>query len=215
MLVEAIKYCYETLDIIDDQLIAHGASRLAGLVELANLSSMVGNLLGAGLAESSRGLYKRNKPHTYPDLLPQKKPGVDLELKIALETNRPKGIFQKPGPISRSGTFLQISGRVYRGTENRGLRVFVWEAKVGILEETDFDISDTAGDSGKTAVIKTKVFNEKMGTVYLIPDLNPYAKPRIVEERRLALPDLTEEFQSALAVSSTIESISYDRDTNV
>ncbi|HEY1976185.1 MAG TPA: helix-turn-helix transcriptional regulator [Candidatus Baltobacteraceae bacterium] len=193
MLVEAIRYCYETLDIIDDQLIAHGSNRLAGLVELANLSSMVGNLLGAGIAQASNGLYIRNGPHTYPDLLPQKSPAVDLELKVALETNRPKGHLPKAGTyITFRYVLTDEAGVFTRGTANRGLRAFVWEAKVGVLTKDDFDISSTSGDSGKTAVIKTKV-HDNMSTVYQVDDLNPYARPRIVEERQLALPEMPTE----------------------
>lgn len=64
----AIASCYETVDAIDEQLTRRRKARIAGLVELANLSSLLSNLVGAGIAEASRGMYKRNLPHTYPDL---------------------------------------------------------------------------------------------------------------------------------------------------
>ena len=96
-LLAAIEGCYHTLDMIDDQLVSRDSPPIAKLVELANLSSMIGNLIGAALADASDGLYERNKPHHYPDLLPLRKPAQELELKVALEKNRPKGHLPKPG----------------------------------------------------------------------------------------------------------------------
>lgn len=172
---QAIIQMYRTLDTIDYQLEAHGAEPVAQLVELANLSSMVGNLLAAGLAEVSNGLYKRNRSHAYPDLIPQAKGYADLELKVALETNRPKGHLPKPGMyITFRYVLCDRHGVFSRGKGNRGNRVFVWEVKVGALSVTDFDLSSTAGDSGKTAVIKSGVFNA-MPVVYLDSELNPYS----------------------------------------
>ena len=60
----SVTHCYETLDMIDQNLVSRGSSKLSSLVELANLSSIVGNLLGAGCAEYSKGNYYRNRPHT-------------------------------------------------------------------------------------------------------------------------------------------------------
>lgn len=175
ILVSAIDSCYQTLDAIDEQLIAKGTSPIANLVELANLSSMVGNLIGSGIADCSNGLYSRNKPHTYPDLLPLKSPAVDLELKIALETNKPKGHLPKAGAYM---TFRYIlgdkQGNFKRGKENRGDTVWLWEIKVGVLREEDFSCSNTEGDSGKTAVIKTDIHNN-MYLVYYVPEYLPYA----------------------------------------
>lgn len=173
-LLAAIKATYTTLDTIDTELIRKGVAPIAQLVELANLSSMVGNLLGSGLATSSGGLYKRNRPHAYPDLLPQTVPARDLELKMALETNRPKGHLAKAGYyVTFRYVLASPKGDFQRGKENRGNTVWVWEAKVGHLEIGDFDISNTEGDSGKTAVIKTAAFR-KMPVVYFDPSLCPH-----------------------------------------
>lgn len=159
-LSDAIHACYHTLDMIDGQLISRGSPPIGRLVELANLSSMVGNLVGGAIADCSGGLYTRNKPHHYPDLLPLKLPAKNLELKMALETNRPKGHLPKPGHYI---TFRYVLGDKFgnytRGKEKRGDTVWIWEVKVGTVTDADFDISNTAGDSGKTAVIKTTVFN--------------------------------------------------------
>lgn len=174
-LLGAIDSCYQTLDTIDEQLIAKGALPIAHLVELANLSSMVGNMVGGGIADCSSGLYARNRPHTYPDLLPQSPPAVNLELKMALETNKPKGHLPKAGTYI---TFRYIlgdkQGNFTRGKENRGDTVWIWEVKVGNLTEEDFSCSNTDGDSGKTAVIKTDIFN-KMHLVYYVSKHLPHA----------------------------------------
>ncbi len=176
MLLGAIDSCYKTLDSIDEQLAGKGSVPLAHLVELANLSSMVGNMIGGGIAECSDGRYVRNRPHAYPDLLPQKAPAVNLELKMALETNKPKGHLPKAGTYI---TFRYVLGDKYgnfsRGKENRGDTVWIWEVKVGQIAEEDFSCSNTEGDSGKTAVIKTEVFNE-MALVYYNENHLPYAK---------------------------------------
>ena len=171
----ALLECYATLDTIDQQLVAHGAEPMARLVELANLSSMIGNLLGAGLAAASNGLYRRNRPHAYPDLIPQNLDYHDLEIKVALEKNKPKGHLPKAGNyITFRYVLCDERGYFMSGKENRGVKVFIWEVKAGRIEEADFDVSNTDGDSGKTAVIKTAVFNA-MPLIYFDPDLLPYA----------------------------------------
>ena len=173
-LLGTINSCYQTLDTIDEQLLSKGSLPMAHIVELANLSSMVGNMVGGGIADFSNGLYKRNKPHTYPDLLPQSPPAVDLELKMALETNKPKGHLPKAGTyITFRYVLCDKLGNYKRGKEARGDTVWIWEVKVGKVREEDFSCSNTAGDSGKTAVIKTDIFN-KMHLVYYVPEHLPY-----------------------------------------
>jgi len=175
MLLDTIDSCYQTLDIIDQQLIGKGSVAIAHLVELANLSSMVGNIIGGGIADFSNGLYTRNKPHTYPDLLPQSDSAVELELKMALETNKPKGHLPKAGTyITFRYILANKQGDYNRGKQNRGNTVWIWEVKVGKLTENDFSCSNTQGDSGKTAVIKTEVHN-KMPLIYYVPEHLPYA----------------------------------------
>ncbi|WP_213805180.1 helix-turn-helix transcriptional regulator [Granulicella sp. dw_53] len=172
MLLKAIHGCYTMLDTIDSELVANGSPPIGGLVELANLSSMVGNMVGGAIAETSEGLYARNKPHHYPDLLPLRDPAKNLELKMALETNKPKGHLPKAGTYitiryvlgDRAGTYAR---------KTRGNTVWIWEVKVGLINIGDFDISNTEGDSGKTAVIKTTVFNA-MPLVYFDPSFCPY-----------------------------------------
>jgi transcriptional regulator with XRE-family HTH domain len=158
-LLTAIQGTYHTLDMIDDQLVSRGSAPIAGLVELANLSSMVGNLVGGCLADASSGLYERNRPHKYPDLLSLHNSAQHLELKVALETNRPKGHLPKPGRyITFRYSLGDRSGNFARGKESRGQTVWFWEARIGVIREHDFDNSNTDGDSGKTSTIKTIAF---------------------------------------------------------
>jgi transcriptional regulator with XRE-family HTH domain len=178
MLGRGIEHCHQTLDTIDFQLRLHGAKPIGQLVELANLSSMLGNLLAEGLAASSDGLYARNTPHSYPDLLPLRAGAVPLEVKIALETNRPKGHLPKAGAyLVFRYVLCDQEGSFQRGKEQRGNTAYIWEARTGFLTQDDFDLSNTAGDSGKTAVVKTTAYHS-MTLVYFNPSLMPYKKPR-------------------------------------
>jgi hypothetical protein len=171
----AIQYTYSTLDAIDEKLVEAESGRLAKLLELANLSSVIGNLVGAGIARASDGKFRRNGPHKYPDLLHSSDDAdKGVELKVALEKNKPKGHLPKAGYyitlryVLGSGTGRYVSGR-----ENRGDVVWIWESKFGMLQEQDFAFSSTPGDSGKTAVIKTDAYNA-MDTVFADPHFCPY-----------------------------------------
>lgn len=175
---EAIEDCYQTLDLIDFELGRRNSLPVSQLVELANLSSMIGNLLAAGLVEHANGAYSRNTPHTYPDLLPNVAGQAGIEVKTALETNKPKGHLPKSGVHL---TFRYVlgdrAGGFVRGKENRGNTAFIWEIKLGRLNPDDYDLSNTEGDSGKTAVIKTAVLNA-MTLVYFDPALLPYSRSK-------------------------------------
>lgn len=180
---DAIEAAYSTIDMIDERLVQMKSPPLSGLVELANLSSMLGNLLGAGLAQASQGRYERNRPHTYPDLVPQCADAPPLELKTALEKNKPKGHLPKPGlHITFRYVLGEHRGAFTPGKENRGTTVWVWEARVGWLTEADYSVSNTDGDSGKTAVIRTEAM-DRMTLVYMNPDHSPYG-PAGVRRRR-------------------------------
>lgn len=151
---EAIQHTHRVLDLIDASLAEARSGRLASLVELANLSAMVGNLFRSGVAEASGGAFAANSPHTYPDLLAVSPDGHDIEIKVALENNNPKGHLIKPGPHLTVRYVLATSqGSFERGHANRGNVVWIWEVRAGTLTEAHFNFSNTAGDSGKTAVI--------------------------------------------------------------
>ena len=151
---EAIQYTHQVLDLLDTSLIEASGDRLALLIELANLSAIVGNLFRSGVARASDGAFKSNSPHTFPDLVAATPGGLDIEIKVALEKNNPKGHLIKPGPhLTVRYVLANENGEYKRGNSNRGDVPWIWEVRVGILETTHFNFSNTVGDSGKTAVI--------------------------------------------------------------
>lgn len=172
-LIAGIQATYETLDVIDQQLAEEGSPPISHLVELANLSAMIGNLLGGALATASMGAYERNRPHAYPDLLPLRDRHPEIEIKTALEKNKPKGHLPKPGVyLTFRYVLANREGHYLRGRDNRGEAAWIWEVRLGELRIEDFALSNTPGDSGKTAVIRTEAFN-RMTRVYYVPNLDP------------------------------------------
>ncbi len=173
-LCHAIAHAHMVLDSLDERLIESGLERLGGgTVELANLSSIVGNLLGAGIALHSGGRFYRNRPHKFPDLLPSEgNLGAGIEIKVALGKNKPKGHLAKPGIYLTFRYVLMTSDGYDR--LNRGDIPAIWEARCGLLCENDFSLSNTQGDSGKTAVITTTAFR-RMSLVYFDQALCPFS----------------------------------------
>ena len=152
MLLNATKYTYGVLDGIDATLTRKKELRLAQLLELANLSAIVGNLFRGGVAKFSRGRFKANGPHKYPDLICEDARFEHIEIKVALEDNNPKGHLVKPGPhITVRYVLGDRRGKCTRGA--RGDVIWIWEIRAGRLEDGHFNVSNTAGDSGKTAVV--------------------------------------------------------------
>ena len=173
VLAAAIDDTYHTLDMLDHQLLENGAPPFSKLVELANLSSMIGNVVGGAITRHSGGLYERSGPHKYQDLRSTAH-GEHVEIKVALETNKPKGHLSKAGLYL---TFRYVLGNA-DGTFVRGERgdvVHIREVRFGRLHEHDFDESNTAGDSGKTAVFKTEVVKH-MERVYFDPRYFPFGR---------------------------------------
>jgi len=175
VMLSAIEKTYATLDLIDAQLLRSKSPPLALTVELANLSAMLGNILGAAIADHSAGLYKRNGPHKFPDLLPLRPPACDLEIKVALEKNPPKGHLPKPG-MYLTVRYVLGDRQGHHTIGSRGDTIWIWEIKTGKLKPEDFANSNTAGDSGKTSVVKTAAFHA-MDVVYLDERFIPH-KPR-------------------------------------
>jgi transcriptional regulator with XRE-family HTH domain len=175
IIAAAIDDGYHTLDLLDRQLIDSGTAPFSKLVELANLSSMIGNILGGAIARRSPELYQRSGPHKYQDLR-STTGGKHIEIKTALESNKPKGHLSKAGHYL---TFRYVLGGVdggfVPGRDNRGEVVQIWEVRFGYLSEADFDVSNTPGDSGKTAVVKTEVL-KSMERIYFDPDFFPMAR---------------------------------------
>lgn len=154
---QAVTFVYDTLDAIDEALLKRGSERLAEMVELANLSSMIGNLLRTGVAKASNGVYKANGPHKHPDLLHSKDSSLNIEIKVALEDNQPKGHLAKPGwHLTCHYVLCSPDGGFRCGADNRGCVPWIWLLRFGNLESSHFNISNTEGDSGKTAVVNAE-----------------------------------------------------------
>ena len=171
----AIEYTHRVLDRIDGTLLDADGDRLASLVELANLSAIVGNLFRSGVSKNSRGAFTANRPHTFPDLLAVQPGFSDIEIKVALEANHPKGHLVKPGPHITVRYVLANERGEYRKTKSdRGVVVWIWEVRVGVLSDNHFNFSNTAGDSGKTAVINTSGMNA-LTPIFLDMDRCPYS----------------------------------------
>ena len=176
MIRKAIQYTHDIIDRIDKTLTeTNVGNKLATLVELANLSAIIGNLFRSGISEASNGAFKANKPHTFPDLLACSPNARDLEIKVALETNKPKGHLIKPGPhLIVRYILAKENGAYIRGRKLRGDVVWIWEVKVGSLEPAHFSFSNTQGDSGKTAVINAEGM-KSLVPVFIDPVRCPYA----------------------------------------
>ena len=116
-----VSYVHRLLDSLDEQLLSAGENRLADLLELANLSAIIGNLLRGGIAKASQGRFIANGPHRYPDLLANAPDCQNIEIKIALETNNPKGHLVKPGPhLTARYVLCAADGSFTRGRDKRG-----------------------------------------------------------------------------------------------
>ncbi len=154
MLASAVHYVYEVLDEVDQTLSSSGSEVLSRLIELTNLSAIVGNLFRNGIVRCSDGRFESNSPHTYPDLVDPTRDGAGVEIKVALEGNSPKGHLVKPGPhIIVRYVLAGLNGEFTRGKSSRGTTVWIWEVRCGHLTESAFNVSNTDGDSGKTAVV--------------------------------------------------------------
>jgi hypothetical protein len=157
MIHSGIEYVYQTLDKPDETLLAAGSPRFSQLIELANLSSVLGNLLATGIVRASGGIFTRAGPHKYQDLraVSTGPDARNIEIKVSLEKNRPKGHLAKAGQYLTCRYVLGTEDGVYTIGE-RGDVVWIWEVRFGYLQKRHFNLSNTQGDSGKTAVVSLK-----------------------------------------------------------
>jgi hypothetical protein len=175
MLYAGILYTYNVLDMIDEKLLENESPWLSGLVEYANLSTIIGNLLNIGIVKSSGNLFERAGPHKYQDLRatehnPHKQ---HIEIKVAMEKNQPKGHLPKDGYYLTCRYVLgDKEGNYSRG--QRGDVVWIWELRFGHLERRHFNVSNTEGDSGKTAVVNSDGM-ESLSLLYFDKSRCPYA----------------------------------------
>lgn len=169
---------YEVNDLvfsIDQALLSHGVEHLSQTVELANLSSMLGNVFAAAVAKHSNGTFRRNGPHRYPDLLSNVLGISDIEVKFALETNKPKGHLIKIGRyLTCRYVLCDEHGFPKFGRSNRGIIPKIWEIRCGVLDTNHFSVSNTDGDSGKTAVVN-RLGMDALTPVYIDKKILPYS----------------------------------------
>jgi len=173
MVRQGVGYAYKTLDKIDQTLVEAESPRLATLIELANLSTILGNFIRMGIVAASNGAFTSAGPHKYQDLRANTPDAQNIEIKIALETNPPKGHLAKQGRY----LFFRYVLCAEDGSYQRGVRgpvVWIWEIRFGHLEAGSFNVSNTEGDSGKTAVVSEDGMNS-MAVVYFDLARCPYA----------------------------------------
>ncbi len=181
---QAVEYVYGTLDAIDAALVSRGSEPLAAMVELANLSSMIGNLLRTGVAKFSNGNFGSNGPHKHPDLLHLKRSELNVEIKVALEDNQPKGHLAKPGwHLTCHYVLCAPDGTFVCGTQNRGCVPRIWLLRFGHLEIEHFNISNTDGDSGKTAVVNAAGMS-LLQPLYFAPTICPLPMSKQAKKSR-------------------------------
>jgi hypothetical protein len=171
-----VEEVYQILDLIDRALLDKAGMRLAGVVELANLSSIIGNVLAAGIIKNCSGAFTRAGAHKYQDLRGCGPGAEHIEIKVALEDNKPKGHLAK----GKAGYYLAC--RYVLGAQDgsytvgeRGDVVWIWEIRLGHLSESDFSVSNTEGDSGKTAVVTTDAY-KRMHMLYFDERFCPYKR---------------------------------------
>ncbi len=175
MVGRAIEIAYRKLDLVDEQMRASGSRPIVGLVDPPDLSSLVGDLLSAGVARASNGLYVQNGPDHSPSLLPVRQGLPESDVATALETDRPTMGFAKAGVhlvfryvlTDRNGTFK-------RGRDSRGDTVAVWEVRFGTLGEGDFHAGSVRNGNSSARLKKEAL--DRMELVYYDPALLPYAK---------------------------------------
>lgn len=179
MIKQSVLHCYKTLNMLDDTLSISKVGKFSELVELANLSSIIGNILGAGLAEYSEGIYKRNKPNSYPDLIPNCSEYKGIEIKTAFNRNCPKGHLPKEDYYLIYRYLLtDENGQCNIEDIDKWNTVTIWEIRFGYLKENDFCVSNTKKDSGKTAAINISSLNN-MSLLYFDPYLCPYSNSKL------------------------------------
>ena len=88
-------------------------------------------------------------------------PAFDLELKVALGDNEPKG------HLAKSGLYLTCHYVLQKNDIPQ-----IWLLRFGFLQEQHFNISDTAGDSGKNAAINASGI-ECLRPIYFAPSRCP------------------------------------------
>ena len=173
----AIDLAYRKLDLVDQQITGSAAGSIAGLVEPDDLSSLLANLLSAGIARASNGLYVQSSPDHASSLLPLRQGLPELDVATALETDRPAVPAVKVGVyLTFRYVLAERDGTFTRGKDSRGDTAAIWEVRFGELHEHDFHTATGSSRLRKDAM-------DRMELVYYNPELLPYARPTGVYAR--------------------------------
>lgn len=171
MVAGAIDFAYRRLDLIDTQMRGAGSRPLGKLVETADLTITLADLLSAGIARVSNNRYVQSGRDQAPDLLPLHQGLSELGLKAALETALPpRGALGGGFYLVFRYVLTEQDGSFSRGKDARGDTVTVWEARFGELAEKDFK----SGPRGSARLTRDAL--EGMELVYFDPALLPYAR---------------------------------------
>ncbi|MND67321.1 hypothetical protein D3C87_1054170 [compost metagenome] len=175
VLVKAVEELYDILDTLDDAMRKKSMMPFSTNVELTTYSAMIGNILGASLESLSNGRFLKNDPHKFPDLISLDQAYKNIEIKIALEKNTPKGHLIKPGCyLTCRYVLCDQDGRFPIGNATRGTKAYIWEMRCGVLQNKHFGESNTAGDSGKTAWVN-KLGMKELKVVFFDRRRAPFA----------------------------------------
>jgi hypothetical protein len=165
----AVDNSLNQIEMFDLMMRESAGESLVSMMEMANISSMFGNFLAMNISQGEG--YIKNAPHTFPDLVAvDQKKVKDIEIKVSLERNLPKGHLPKAGEYLICRYSLVDESGVLR--QERGEHMGIYEIRFGYLGLEDFNLSSTANDSGKTATIKTESLRQ-MGLLYFNPLLDP------------------------------------------
>ena len=171
MVASSMEFAYRRLDLIDTQMRGAGSRPLGRLLDPADLTATLADLLSAGIARASNSRYAQDGREHAPDLLPLHQGLPELELKVALETTLPARGARGAGLyLIFRYVLTERDGTFQRGKDSRGDTVTVWEVRFGELHDEDF----RSGPRGSARLTRDAL--ERLELVYYDPALLPYAR---------------------------------------
>lgn len=170
VIYKGIDYTYKTLGKIESAL---SGSMLPEIIELSNLSSMIGNFFALGIVKNSKN-FVRSGSHQYQDLRSKNKKYKNIEIKMSLEKNKPKAHLPKEGYYLTCRYVLGNEDGTYT-LGKRGSFIWIYEIRFGYLRKKHFNVSNTKNDSGKTAVVNSEGM-KKLTPVFYNENHSPYGR---------------------------------------
>lgn len=170
VLHKGINFTYRTLGKIENAL---AGNKFPQIVDLATLSSIIGNFFAIGITKNSNNFIKSGS-HQYQDLRSKNKRYKNIEIKMSIEKNRPKAHLAKEGYYLTCRYVLGNSNGTYT-LNKRGNFIWIYEIRFGYLTKKHFNISNTENDSGKTAVVNSEGM-KKLIPVFFNENHSPYGR---------------------------------------